>query len=292
MNEPTLCIYHANCVDGFAAAWAVWKKFPDCRFVPGRYDDVLVPEILRDESIVFVDFSLKRKDMEVVAAIAKSVTVIDHHKTAEAELQPLFDNDTINGVFDMDKSGAVLAWEWFHPEVSIPKLLLHIQDRDLWKFKRPGTREIHSSLTSYSFDFDFELFDEIATNERFLSTMIAEGTAIDRKHRLDVERMVDATKRLVVIGGHWIWCANLPPTMASDAGHAMCEIPLPAPDYAQELPAFAATYFDNADGRRVYSLRSIGDFDVSEIAKKFGGGGHKNAAGFTVERNFDGEEPT
>lgn len=30
------------------------------------------------------------------------------------------------------------------------------------------------------------------------------------------------------------------------------------------------------------SLRSNGDYDVSAIAKAFGGGGHKNAAGFEV----------
>ena len=38
-----------------------------------------------------------------------------------------------------------------------------------------------------------------------------------------------------------------------------------------------------SDGRFQYSLRSRGDFDVSELAKKHGGGGHKGAAGFVVD---------
>jgi nanoRNase/pAp phosphatase (c-di-AMP/oligoRNAs hydrolase) len=60
---------------------------------------------------------------------------------------------------------------------------------------------------------------------------------------------------------------------ASDAGNIL-----------SEGRAFAATYYDT-DKSRVFSLRSSkGGVDVGEVAKLFGGGGHKHAAGFSVPR--------
>lgn len=75
----------------------------------------------------------------------------------------------------------------------------------------------------------------------------------------------------MVIGGFDVPVANLPYTLSSDAGHEM----------AKGQP-FAACYWDTPDGR-VFSLRSAPDGqDVSAIAKQYGGGGHRAAAGFKV----------
>lgn len=38
-----------------------------------------------------------------------------------------------------------------------------------------------------------------------------------------------------------------------------------------------------ADGRFKVSLRSKGDIDVERVARQYGGGGHRNAAGFTID---------
>ncbi len=83
-------------------------------------------------------------------------------------------------------------------------------------------------------------------------------------------------------GGHWVPVANLPYTLTSDAGHLMCQ-PYASPNLHGEIvtPSFAACYWDTPKGR-VFSLRSVGDFDVSAVAASYGGGGHKNASGFTL----------
>jgi hypothetical protein len=102
-------------------------------------------------------------------------------------------------------------------------------------------------------------------------TLAAEGEAIERKHFKDMREMLAVTMREMLIGGYRVPVANLPYTMASDAGHEM----------AKGKP-FAACYWDTPKGR-VFSLRSSDDgVDVSEVAKQYGGGGHCNASGFTV----------
>ena len=88
----------------------------------------------------------------------------------------------------------------------------------------------------------------------------------------------------MVIGGQLVPVANLPYTLTSDAGHLMCVEP-----HEGSLAPFAACYWDPPDGR-VFSLRSAeGGYDVSEIAKAYGGGGHKNAAGFTMPIGWEGD---
>jgi DHHA1 domain len=66
--------------------------------------------------------------------------------------------------------------------------------------------------------------------------------------------------------------ANATPDLASDLGHKL----------AVESGSFGLVYsYNGAKGEWMFNLRSNGDFDVTEIATYFGGGGHKNAAGFT-----------
>jgi len=86
MWKPDICIYHGNCDDGFGAAWAIWKRWPDIEFVPGVYGKPL-PDVA-GKNVLFVDFSAKRPEIEAMAKVAKTILIIDHHKTAEADLEP------------------------------------------------------------------------------------------------------------------------------------------------------------------------------------------------------------
>ena len=182
-------------------------------------------------------------------------------------------------VFDQNKSGAGLAWDFFFPHDFRPCLIDRIEDRDLWRFKFPDTRAIQAALFSYP--YDFEVWDKLFNAN--LAVLRSEGEAIERKHHKDIAELVKAFRREMCIGGHWVPVANLPYTLTSDAGHLMCE-PYQSPNLAGEwvTPPFAACYWDTPDGR-VFSLRSRDDgMDVSEIAKQYGGGGHKHASGFRL----------
>lgn len=259
----TLCIFHSNCADGFAAAWVVRKALGQIDFHPGIYQDP--PPDVTNKCVILTDFSYKRPVLLDMASKAESILILDHHKSAAEDLIDLPEN--VVTVFDMDRSGAMIAWHHFFPDVPPPRLIEHIQDRDLWRFALPGTREIQASVFSYPYDFD--VWDRLMASD--VDTLRSDGAAIERKHHKDVAELVKVTKRRMIIGGFDVPVANLPYTMSSDAGHLM----------AQDEP-FAACYWDTPDGR-VFSLRSSDSGqDVSEIAKKYGGGGHRNAAGFRV----------
>jgi len=316
-NKP-LCIYHGNCADGFTAAWAIWKRFGDTfEYYPGIYQNP--PPDVTGRDVVMVDFSFKR---EVVRNMrgwgpgkARSVLILDHHKSAAADLgeqdgnfcidigkwtgglswerhmsnaiQDDMENvsDSVYCLFDMDRSGASIAWDFFHPGTPQPAIVRYVEDRDLWRFNLDWSREISAAL--FSQPYDFAIWDQFANrmgdgSGSSFDRLVDQGAAIEGKHHKDVAELVAALRREMIIGGHWVPVANLPYTLTSDAGHLMCK-PYQSPNLHGEIvtPYFAACYWDTADGR-VFSLRSDGDFDVAEVAKQYGGGGHKNASGFRV----------
>lgn len=282
-----LCIYHGNCADGFGAAWAVRHALgaDNVEFHAGVYQDP--PPDVAGRDVVMVDFSYKNAAIHEMAAKASTLLILDHHKSAAddlAGLPPPLDGPydpnamlhwqrecnapaSVHALFDMTRSGAGLAWDFFHPGEPRPPLINHIEDRDLWRFMLYGTREIQATLFSYPYDFD--IWDKLMEEDTV--ALRRDGEAIERKHHKDIAELLEACKRRMVIGGHSVPVASLPYTLSSDAGHIM----------AQGEP-FAACYWDTPDGR-VFSLRSAEDgMDVSEIAKQYGGGGHRNAAGFRL----------
>lgn len=288
MKTP-LCIYHGNCADGFGAAWVVRHRMRrseiPIEFHPGVYQDA--PPDVEGRDVILVDFSYKLPVLLEMAEKARSVVILDHHKTAAEDLQGLAepratiedcwhestyweDGPYIRALFDMGRSGAGIAWDYFFPNEKRPRLIDHIEDRDLWHFLLPGTREIQAAVFSYPYDFD--VWDWLMLKAGTVS-LANEGEAIERKHHKDVAELVAVCRRRLVICGHDVPVASLPYTLTSDAGHLM----------AQGEP-FAACYWDTEEGR-VFSLRSADDgLDVSEIASAYGGGGHRAAAGFRVGR--------
>lgn len=258
-------IYHGNCYDGFGAAWAAWRLYGDrARYLPALYGDP-PPEIEKNGVVFIVDFSYPREVLLDLAKKSAAIWVLDHHKTAEADLVGL-DFCT----FDMEQSGAMLAWKEFQPNVEPPALIRYVQDRDLWRFALPGSREVSAWLRSYP--FTFEAWSGAASRlEADLNGVIQEGLAILRFQDQQVDVMCrQATLRDV--GGYRVPVANAT-VLFSEVGEALCKAYPDAP--------FAAYYLDRADGKRQWGLRSRNGFDVSEVAKQFGGGGHKAAAGFT-----------
>jgi oligoribonuclease NrnB/cAMP/cGMP phosphodiesterase (DHH superfamily) len=275
---PDLCIYHGGeCLDGFAAAWVVWRKFGDSvKFHAGVYGKP-APDVT-GLNVAIVDFSYKRPEMITLAKSAKNILVLDHHKTAAAELLGLED-DLRNAeiVFEMQQCGSMLAWQHYFPGEQAPLFLAYIQDRDLWTKKIPGVEEFTSALRSYPMDFGVWnqiILESIRAEKAGLpEPLISEGVAIQRYFRT----LVESTKKhahMREIAGYTVPVVNASLFLASEVCGELCE---------ENAYRFAAMYAETATDV-IWSLRSRGDFDVSEVARKFGGGGHKNAAGFTVPR--------
>lgn len=293
MWKPDLCIYHGNCDDGFGAAWAIWKRWGnEVAYVPGVYGKPL-PDAT-GKHVLFVDFSAKRPEIDAMAQVAKSIVIIDHHKTAEADLEPfkvtlcgtaLFTPDDLDGMFrdmaeldrppvlawfDMKQSGAVMAWKFAYPDAIIPLFFRYIQDRDLWRFFfGDRTKQFSAALRTYP--MTFETWDRLITRANDLAD---EGVGVLRAHNANIQKFI-ADCYMDTIDGHLVPVVNVPYHYASDVAHALLQKFPEAP--------FTACWFRRGDGMIQYSLRSEDSrLDVSEIARKFGGGGHRNAAGYQI----------
>ncbi|PWC98011.1 phosphohydrolase [Azospirillum sp. TSO5] len=277
MTADTIVIYHGGCADGFGAAWAAWRALGStAEYVPGKYGED--PPDVTDKIVYLLDFSYKRPVLERMIEAAADVVVLDHHKTAQADLEPLLKSGSLDGEFDMNRSGAAMAWDWL-VGTTTPELIRHIQDRDLWRFELDGTREIHAALMSQP--FNFPAWNEFAwdlENPSRRPLLIAEGAAILRSHDKLLGDLLLSSTRQMVIGGVPVPAANLPWSMASDGGNRL-SVGQP----------FAASYYDGKDARH-FSLRSQADgADVSEIARRYGGGGHARAAGFRMPLGWEGD---
>lgn len=296
-----LVIYHANCADGFTAAWAV-RQAMDADFHPAVHG--APPPDVAHRDLILVDFCYPAPVMLDLQQVARSILVLDHHKTSQEALKSRagwvtrIDQHTsikwdwrrvqafaardraysqiphavIYALFDLDRSGAGIAWDFFHPGTARPEFIDHVEDRDLWRFALQYTREICATVHSYP--YTFEAWDALAAETMF--SLYQQGLVLERGREKEVAEIVAASKRRLVIGHYDVPVASLPHTLASDAGHLM----------GQGEP-FAATYYDTGL-HRVFSLRSRPDgVDVSEVAKLYGGGGHAASAGFKVARDHE-----
>ncbi len=304
--KDIICIYHGNCADGFGAAWSVNKALDsqyNLEFYPGVYQKA--PPSVKGKIVIIVDFSYSPDVVLAMLQDARAILIIDHHKTAidsftdydfkgrkidmsnwskTIDFSRFLENLLIDQCenagpriytyFDLNRSGAMMAWNFFHPDEAPPSLIAHIQDRDLWKFYLPRTREIQACI--FSHPYDFTVWDFLS--EMDPKVLAREGEAIERKHFKDIDELIKVCMRWMNIGGFKVPVASLPYTLTSDAGHKMAD---------ETGSDFAACYWDT-ETTRVFSLRSTeSGTDVSEIAKMYGGGGHKHAAGFSVPREHE-----
>lgn len=298
-GKRALVIYHANCDDGFGAAWAFHhlkeKDYFETFYHPAKYGEPFPDQWdgLADD-VFILDFSFPYSVLVNEADNYNSITQLDHHKSAwldfcvaihEApdKVNPSHWSDyprSLSGIWNMNQSGAMMTWLYFMPiNYEAPMLIRHIQDNDLWKFSFPETKPFISALRSYP--RTFEKWDELnlSLNERIgaYEGFLNQGVTIQRYYNQQLTAALAATKRKIVIDGQEGLIANLPAQYASDAGNIL----------AKESGTFGATYFTSSSGDATFSLRSIDTYDVSIIAKIFSGGGHKNASGFKLKEESE-----
>jgi uncharacterized protein len=280
LNNPIIIIYHGNCPDGFAAALAAQLFFKQCDNYKAFKNNIIFhkgkhgtsPPDCNGKEVYILDFSYKLNEMKSLCQQAIKVTLIDHHISAFKELDGLeteYDNLDMN--FDMQQSGAVLSWRFFH-KTAVPRLFEHIQDNDLWNFKLDNTRTIIMSIMSYP--MKFKLWTNWLNEKNALDKLHYEGVILERQSNRQIKHYKQMA-RMATIAGYTIPVVNAPAHIGSELLHQL-----------SDGHPFAAAYEDKPE-RRSWQLRSGGDqaIDVSMIAQQFGGGGHKNASGFSTE-NF------
>lgn len=317
-----LVIYHANCTDGFGAAFAAWCKFGnDAEYVPMQYlsdssspseaweqmSRAIPSNLNTDREVYILDFSLPKPVMDKLIEVSKKVVWLDHHKTAFEmwcdKAPGLFFTvykETENNrhiCLDDCKSGALLAWEYFHPKKDVPYLISRIDDRDRWQFKFDDSKALHAGLQlekPWTFERWAELVPAMGGSSGALSNVISSGYAALRAYHEQVQHSTKKATPCTIIPavinsadsykGPWVWTQD---NQCCVTGLAV-NTPNNISEVGHELANASGTYglvwyYDGATGGVNCSLRSNGDYDVSAIAKVFGGGGHKNAAGFNID---------
>jgi len=308
--RPDVVLYHGNCHDGWTAAWVVGEQFyrdPNIVYLPMSYgpltDDVL--ELCRDKHVAVLDFSFKYDDMLRLIHASRTIVVLDHHKSAQVELRAFVGDPIENAkiVFDMDKSGARLAWDHYYdpgivvgynfadPDSHVPPIVRYVEDRDLWRFALPNSRSINAYLQIQPLGYP-GLWSEI--NQDLISAedgqaIVEKGETLLAATEQHCRQIIDSTKRTIslkTVDGTFINsipCIQAPYHLFSEAVGTL----------AEESPnGLAAGYLDNEKGRQ-FTLRSRkGGCDCTRIAVAYGGGGHAGAAGFSAEHGWFGEEET
>lgn len=256
-----LVIYHLGCSDGFGAAWAAWKllgsKAEYLAFFPGsRAPDV------RGRTVAVCDLSFSKQDTLKMISESKGFIMLDHHKTAKENLEGVE-----HCVIDMTRSGAMLAWNFFHPNAPAPKLIEYIQDQDLWRHNLPFSKEINSDIDITP--QDFESFDKLLKDEEI---ELAKSRGIVMKaYKEALVNKIAKTHTLKSIFGSTAAVVNSQ-TFRNELGAKL----------AETADVAFVWYRNHAENKILVSLRS-NKVDVSVIAQRWGGGGHRSAAAFVLE---------
>lgn len=268
-DKQILVIYHADCLDGFGAAWSAFKAFGNqALYVAARFGEPF-PKHSQDCEIYILDFCYSPDELLNALETARKIIVIDHHSTAIQQFENVIAPENIVLHFDITHSGCVLAWRYFFPDVAPPAILNHIEDRDLWKFNLNGTKEITAAIYE-KLPLSFKDFSKLKIEQLFTIGQIQVAQFSKMVQRISKNAYP------VKLGEFKGLAVNAPSFFASELGNLL----------AEKSGTFGMTYhFDGRKKQWIFGVRSIGNVNVGELAVKFGGGGHVNAAGFSLTQN-------
>lgn len=271
-------ILHHNDPDGYGAAIAAYQKFGDsATYIEVDYTRPM-PELENGSDVYILDFSYKRPVLDELVSRMNSVLIIDHHKSAQADL-----TGHPNAIFDMNKSGAGLAWDYFVGGHR-PSFINYIEDADLWRFALVESRIVKNYI--YQLELTIESFLK-AFNEFDIGEALKVGNIIEKSIEHDWDMVkgnvfkvdIDLKYRALVLNS---------PIRLSEFGEKLLQL-----NEKENLRCDFVMVFYYLNGSKIKcSTRSRRDLaDVSIICSRFGGGGHSRAAGFEISVNdFDTHE--
>jgi hypothetical protein len=266
----TLILYHGNCPDGFGGAYAAWKKFGSgAEYVPLKHERP-IPADAAGKDVYFIDFFDRNEFVGPIIEQAARVVVLDHHEGIADVVQAMPEH-----VYDPERSGATIAWNYFHPDKPVPYFLKLVQETDNFK---PLTDNERATISyCYAQPWSFELWDsfvERVEDSAERQKIIELGRAYNEHFKLLVAQFASRAQ-LVSFEGHEVYFVSAPRLFATELGAQLRE----------KHPPFAMIARDEADGSIRVSLRGVKEFDVSAIARKYGGNGHPGSAAFSLPRS-------
>jgi uncharacterized protein len=271
MNTLPLIVYHADCPDGFGAAYSAWRKFTtNAEYFPAAYHRP--PPDFTNRVVYLLDFCYPKAVLEPLVAVAKEVHLIDHHATTLAQIEGL-KTPLKTCILDMKQSGAHLAWKYFNPADRVPLLIKHIQDRDIWTWEMPNSEAFLAALDMLPFEFEAwdRLMLMVEFSPRGYAEFVERGAAMNEKFQALAAAHVADARPLLIDG-----CLGL----ALPANHAFAG--RVGNLLAEKAGSFGVIWGITQDNTLRMSIRGISGYDVRALAERFGGGGHREASGFEL----------
>lgn len=266
-STVNLVLYHDKCPDGFGAAFAAWKRLENqATYLGCDHGSSTVPDV-SGKVVVILDFSFKRDILLSMIKSAKQLLVIDHHDSAEKELADIPDEYKI---FDMTHSGAILAWNFFHPSIMPPHILLYVEDRDLWTWKLKDSEEICAGLDTIPQTFNEWNLIGLDT----IRLLKIKGESILSYKQVVIDSIVSKSTEKTFEGMICRMVNSSGGSLVSQVGDTMLK--------KFNVPLAVIWYVDYTTKQVKVSLRSIPGVDCSVIAKKYKGGGHKESSAFVI----------
>src|SRR3989344_5819241 len=269
IDKPIVVLYHGKCPDGFAAAYAAWKKFGDsAEYIPVSYGDA-PPNGLENREVYIVDFCYESSEqMNALAKSTKHLVVLDHHESNKKMVGSVTEH-----VYDASRSGATIAWSYFHPDTPVPRLMTYLEDGDLYRYSLPETRNIFSYLLVLPFDFaQWDTLVRGLEDDTERAEILKKAETYTEFFNAFAQMSVERAKKVRFEGYEVYFVATHPNiTVKSFVAHEL---------YVKH-PPFALVVTAHPNGFGV-SIRGDGTVDISKIAQKYGGGGHTGSAGFFI----------
>ena len=265
------CFYHSSDLDGHCSGAIVKKAYPKVELIGINYGDIFPWEdIKKNEKIFMVDFSLQPfEDMERLNSIS-ILTWIDHHKTSidEAYKRNFFSK---GGQFlQTTKAACELTWKLFYGDME--NEAVNLLGRYDVHHLIPGALELQNGLKMYDTKPENnEIWSKLLSkNTHFLDECLKTGKILFKKQKMNNIAYAKACSFETILDG-----LNV---VAINKGLTNSQIFESVYD-KQKHDAMLTFVWRN--GKYTVSLYSDKDnIDVSLICKKYGGGGHKGAAGF------------
>ena len=275
LNDPQpLVIYHGRkCPDGFAAGLAAWLFYSGkAQFLPLDHGDITSVEqlpALAGRAVYILDFSFSPELMRAIDERAGKLVMLDHHKSAAEKLSGFACRCGVVH-FDMHKSGARLAWEFFQPGTPVPDLVRFVEDRDLWAWRYPESAGFLAALDMEP--LDFARWAEIAAFTPVqLTGFMARGQAMDEKFSKLAADIAEGAQPVTFNGQRGLM-VNAPGVFHSLIGNIL----------SVKSGNFALMWQVGKEGDVKVGLRSQRNFDCIPLAESMGGGGHAQACGFKM----------
>lgn len=264
-DKDVFVIYHRSDADGFGACFSAWLKFKDkANYLGFDYLNGF-PLDIKGKTVYLLDISPSSEKLEILKNNRNRIILIDHHLSS-LKLKNLVDEFVV----DINHSAAVLTFKYFFKKKKVPKLLLYIEDQDLWKFKLPSSEKMNIVIDLLENDFEkWQEYMKKIEKEIEFKKIIKQGEVLIKYRQYLINQIIPQAV-LVKFEGYNALAVNSS-VLISEVGNALCK----------KHPPIAIIYSLNGKKKKI-SLRSDGSVDVSKIAEKYGGGGHRGAASFVL----------